>query len=590
MNRKLGSLAVPLISFLLLLLILTGCAGQKGSGLSRPGYLGAAGRIGEVEYPAQLATRLEFRDYNGNNYLDAGEVDTLLVTITNLGRGRTFGLALKAELSPPLSQVTFQIPDLPDLNPGDSLMRPLLISAAKSLPDSAALTITANCLDLTGNSADFRPLRLETRAYQTANLVIADKGIDDDREGFSFGNNNHAIESKETVELTLLLQNRGAGPTGNVQARLVSTDPNVKVMDDSLRLIDQIDPGQSAKLNFIISVFPLYHGSDTLPLSLQWNNRSSDNKHIIPLSLMMNREEHSAEMVVIRGRDLSLKPAVLSSASLVPEVEINVPVTKQVNKNAIGVIIANRNYNYCEPVDYAENDGDWMQQYFEKAFGIPPENIIRRNNATRTEFERIFGPASGPERSELRRRLVDQQSDVYIYYSGHGFPDYSENRNEAYFVPYDGDVLDISLTGYPVQTLYNNLSRIPARSITVIVDACFCGESPRGPLMKAVSKVRLKVKNPILQLEDRSAVFTACGPDEVSNWYIEQRHGFFTYYFLKGLQGGADLDKNGLITAAEMKSFLDDPVSGVPRQSRIICGNEQHPQVFGNLNQELFKP
>jgi hypothetical protein len=304
----------------------------------------------------------------------------------------------------------------------------------------------------------------------------------------------------------------------------------------------------------------------------------------------MNREEHSPDMVIIRGREMNSKILNLAPGSLVSDIEINVPTTQHPNKNALGVIIANRNYTYCDPVEFAENDGDWMERYFQKVFGIPAENIIRRNNATRSEFERIFGPPAGPERSELRRRLVDQQSDVYIYYSGHGFPDFNENRNQAYFVPSDGDVQDISLTGYPVQTLYNNLERIPARSYTIILDACFCGESPQGPLLKAVSKVRLKVNNPILRLEDKAAVFTACGPDEISNWYTAQRHGFFTYYFLKGLKGNADRDKNGIITAGEMKEFLTDPVDGIPRQSRIICGKEQNPQVFGNMQQELFRP
>jgi hypothetical protein len=544
-----------------------------------------------AQFPAELTTRIEFRDANHNDFLDSEETDTLLAVIANRGRGKTSGLTLTVTCFPNLLEITIVTPRLSDLSPGDSLRIPILLRAHRKLPDKIPIEVTTQAHDKVGNVADFPSISLETRSFKPPELVIAEKGVDDDREGDSYGDNDHCVEPKETIELALRLQNLGLGEARKVHAKLRADNPDIKIYNDSTRELGALKPGETRLLTYLLSIFPRYAGSDTLPLYLQVSEVHPENSRSLPLNLVLNREEQSKETVVVKGRDSEVTFPFAQVGGLVPSVEIDLPETRQSNENAWAVVIGNRQYKYCESVDFAERDAEWMERYFQKTFGVPKGNVIKRIDATRTEFERIFGSAGGAEKSELRKKIIDQESDVYIYYSGHGFPDFAQNRNEAYFVPSDGDVQDIGLTGYAVQTLYNNLALIPAKSYTIIIDACFCGESPTGPLMKQVSKVRLKVKNPVLQLENKAAVFSACGPDQVANWYQDQKHGFFTWYFMKGLQGAAaDLNRNGIITAGEMKAWLEDPASGVGRQSRIICGNEQNPQVFGNLEQVLFRP
>ena len=67
----------------------------------------------------------------------------------------------------------------------------------------------------------------------------------------------------------------------------------------------------------------------------------------------------------------------------------------------------------------------------------------------------------------------------------------------------------------------------------------------------------------------------------MSNWYPEKKHGLFTYFFLKGLQGAADLDGDGAVTVSEMERYLLDENSAVPYLSRREFQRIQTPQVMG---------
>ena len=53
--------------------------------------------------------------------------------------------------------------------------------------------------------------------------------------------------------------------------------------------------------------------------------------------------------------------------------------------------------------------------------------------------------------------------------------------------------------------------------------------------------------------------------------------GLVTYYFLKGLQGEADLDSNGRLIVSELKSYIDD---NVPYMARKLSNMIQEPQLM----------
>lgn len=222
-----------------------------------------------------------------------------------------------------------------------------------------------------------------------------------------------------------------------------------------------------------------------------------------------------------------------------------------------------------------------MKQYLIKAFGYDPVNIIYLENATLTRLNEIFGTESD-YKGKLYKWVKPEQSRIFIYYVGHGAPD--QQSGEGYFVPVDANPQYINTSGYKLSTFYENLSRIPATHKTVVIDACFSGSSANGQLLKGVSGLVARLKSESKAPTTADLLFTSAAMDQVAGWYPEKGHSLFTYFFLKGVQGSADSNKDGRITMGEMKFGLNDQV---PYMARRLTGNEQQPVLIGNDGYEL---
>jgi uncharacterized caspase-like protein len=69
-------------------------------------------------------------------------------------------------------------------------------------------------------------------------------------------------------------------------------------------------------------------------------------------------------------------------------------------------------------------------------------------------------------------------------------------------------------------------------------------------------------------------ILTASGANEVSAENDELQHGVFTYFLIKGLQGLADTDNDGMITVDEVYTYVSKQVPQATHQ-------EQHPVKKG---------
>jgi uncharacterized caspase-like protein len=69
-------------------------------------------------------------------------------------------------------------------------------------------------------------------------------------------------------------------------------------------------------------------------------------------------------------------------------------------------------------------------------------------------------------------------------------------------------------------------------------------------------------------------ILTASGANEVSAESDELQHGIFTHFLIKGLQGEADSDGDGLITVDEVYTYVSKQVPQATNQ-------EQHPVKKG---------
>jgi len=260
------------------------------------------------------------------------------------------------------------------------------------------------------------------------------------------------------------------------------------------------------------------------------------------------------------------------------DVDQAIPKTAWSNLDAIAVVIGNRNYpNPDMPdVEYAVQDAATMKKYLVNMLGYRESNILYVENAGKADFERIFGTREVVE-GKLYNWVKAGKSDVFIYYSGHGAPDM--NNKKAYFMPSNSDPNYVQIDGYPLDIFYQNLDKLPAKSITIVLDACFSGGSQQGMLIKNASPVYIDVAMPVFG--EKFNLFTSASSDQVASWYPDGNHSLFTYYFLRAIRGEADANRDRQVTVSEMNTFINE---NVPYMARRLYGREQTPVIKGDLN------
>ena len=248
------------------------------------------------------------------------------------------------------------------------------------------------------------------------------------------------------------------------------------------------------------------------------------------------------------------------------DIERDIPQGRDQRTDAVALIIANRHYQDPDipAVTFAHRDGEFMRQYLIKTLGYREGNIFVYRDATQSNF-----------RTALRKlgNAAKAKADVFVYYTGHGAPDPEEKR--GYFVPVDCDPNYVQLGGVALDEFYDTLRDIPARTMTVVIDACFSGASDQGMIIRNISPIMLVVEGEA-RLGDRAVAFTSSARQEVSSWYPEKKHSLYTYYFLKGLQGAADQNQDKTLTAGELQNYLED---NVPYMARRLNNRQQTPEV-----------
>jgi hypothetical protein len=268
-------------------------------------------------------------------------------------------------------------------------------------------------------------------------------------------------------------------------------------------------------------------------------------------------------------------PPVNYSDELLPA-----PSISEEHSNTIAVIIGNQNYKNADvpAVKYADNDAKAFREYAIKSLGIPAKNIMELHDATKGDLERIFGTADN-YKGQLYNYLKAGKSDVLVYYSGHGAPDVSSKG--AYIVPSDGDPNYVKMNGYSLDALYRNLNQLPAKSVTVILEACFSGASGGGMLIQQASPLAIAPSDGNI---GKINLFTSSSGDQISSWYPDKQHGMFTYFLLKDIKENLQ-NKKAALNFADLLPEIQEQVDETARQ---LYNREQTPQFINGSNAKTW--
>jgi len=550
-----------LLAFSLILSLLgvgmTAAYGQKEELTTEAGVLNVPPKSESA--PAGLSVEPTLQDSSGDGTLSVRESATLEVTVTNHAEGPAAGVAVwvypetggdqvtlaetAAGGSPPPSypETAVRIGQFESMASGAARTATLSLRAGKTLsgtPVSLAIAVR----DEYGFAPEEREtLSLATEKGGTPALAVADLRVD--------GPEGSTLQPEgDTTTVVLDVENPGTGTATAVTADVAVEKQGALVSASPIEVGD-LQAGGSAQARFKVAVAGT---PESVPVRVQLRGQSG---------------RASAE---------ARRSLAVAQPDRPPVVDRDIPSTNMKRPNAVAVVIGIKDYQHADvpSVDYALNDARTVKAYLVETLGYRERNVIVAENASGSELRRLFGTESNPK-GQLYNYVQKGESEVFVYYSGHGAPD--PETEKAYLLGADTNPNYMSINGYPVNQLYQNLAKIPSKSVTVALDACFSGVSESGQIVQNVSPAVLSVENPMVGMENGLA-FTAGAADQVSSWYPEKKHGLFTYYFLRGLRGGADADGNAAVTAKEMESYLTEEV---PYWARRMHNREQVPQVVG---------
>ena len=249
-----------------------------------------------------------------------------------------------------------------------------------------------------------------------------------------------------------------------------------------------------------------------------------------------------------------------------------VPTTVPPRKRpAYAVVVGIEQYRQGLPkADFSDHDARIMRDHLVKGLGYQEENVVLLLNdrATKTDMEKYF--------EKWLENRVDQGDSVFVYFSGHGAP--NPKTGDAYLVPYDGDPAYIDTTGYSLKRLYDSLAKLPAKEVVVLLDSCFSGAGGRSVIAKGARPMGLSVEKAMVA-GGKTVVMAASSGDQISSTYTTKSHGLLTYFFLKGLQGEGDQNKDGVLDIKELFEYVKPQVERVARRE---FNNEQTPQLMGS--------
>jgi tetratricopeptide (TPR) repeat protein len=201
--------------------------------------------------------------------------------------------------------------------------------------------------------------------------------------------------------------------------------------------------------------------------------------------------------------------------------------------------------------------------------GLDPTNVmlLTDDKATTAAVRNGF--------QDFLKHRAGKNDTVIILIAGHGIVD----GKSAFILTYDSDPQDLNSTALGVgelQSLFEDQLKRVGR-VLLFADVCKAGRI--GSIQNTT--VNADVGH-LGDVEGDLFGLLASRPREVSfeGPQFGGGHGAFSYYVIKGLEGAADTNKDGVVDANELIQYVSAEVPSA-------TANKQHPREFGAFDNAL---
>ena len=281
------------------------------------------------------------------------------------------------------------------------------------------------------------------------------------------------------------------------------------------------------------------------------------------------------EAAVVRDRPISRIALTLLLTTLAVAPAPAQHETRQGEKYALLVGVRAYDPNELHDLMYSEADVTGLARVL-KAGGYESGNVVLMTQSLGATKPRLL-PLAATIRNELRLLLRDLEPEdsVVVAFAGHGVQFAGEKS--TYFCPADTKLADRSSL-VPLDDVYKELEACKAGLKLLLVDAC--RNDPRTKNSRSRAEVELESLNRPQVAPPPGGVlaFFSCSEGEKAQEYEELGHGVFFHFVIQGLEGGADLDADGQISAEELAQFAKRRVRDYVREKNSL---RQMPELRG---------
>lgn len=253
------------------------------------------------------------------------------------------------------------------------------------------------------------------------------------------------------------------------------------------------------------------------------------------------------------------------------------PVTAgELYRDSHALVIGINQYAAWPRLSHAVRDAQAVRESLVTRFGFRADNVtlLTDGEATRANILRALNERFGDA------KRVKRDDRVFVFFAGHGSTRrLPSGREVGYIVPVDAGLNDLQADAIAMPQLQEVAEAITAKHALFVIDACYSGLglTRAGSAAADSNFARTNARRIGRQM------MTAGGADQQVADDGPGGHSVFTWTLLQALNGKADLNGDGLITATELAAYIAPAVSAIARQTPAfgsLPGSEGGEFVF----------
>ena len=235
-------------------------------------------------------------------------------------------------------------------------------------------------------------------------------------------------------------------------------------------------------------------------------------------------------------------------------------------------------YQFLQPLSYAQHDAQAIQQFLVEAGGVPAEQCLLLTETSPPQW----GKSTYPDRVTIQswfdlliQRYIQPGDVLWCFFSGYGVC----QQGQDYLLPIEGDPAAIAATAIPLEAIFRSLRQVSEATVLVLLD-----------INRNESSSHETVGTHTEHLASITGIPTilSCQSGQFSRETSALGHGFFTAALLEGLRD------NRSITLAAVEQYLSDRLPELsehywrPSQQAVtICPDEKRQQPLLPLSRAV---